>query len=198
MPRKYRKPSIARKVNYLSKMVNRNKPELKQIETSFGGALSTVQTNQLLCEPDKGTNSNQRVGDEVKAVSYYGVFYFNIPATTSDSTQSVRLIHYLTNKPNEAIMEDNGGSTLTYNRLPADKAYIIQEDKLITLSKQGPACRKVILKGKFKYQPRLKWETDNNKIDWHPRMLMMSDVLNMNSADNPQVQGQIRYYYTDA
>lgn len=196
-----KKRSYSKRLKKLEKKVNSNKPETKQFETSIGGPLPNIiqqQFNTLLCDPDKGTNSNQRIGDSIKAISYYGVFYFNLTSTTPETTQGIRFIHYLSQKPNEGIMENNGGTALAYNQIPADKGYIIQEDKLITLSKQGPALKKLIVKGKFKYPINLKWETNNNKIDWHPRLYMTSTTEETTNANKPQVQGQMRYYYTDA
>lgn len=199
MPRKYRrKPTLARKVNYLTKMVKKNKPELKNFVTSFNGSVAAEQTNKLVCDPLRGVNSNQRIGDEIKATSYYGVFYFNMRENSTLDTQSIRLVHYLANKPNELTLENSGGFDMLYNELPAEDSYIIKEDKLITLSKQGPAIRKVIIKGKFKYPINIKWKSDLTMYDWHPRLTLMSDVpIGEASVDKPNVEGQIRYYYTD-
>lgn len=199
MVKRAKKNQIANRIKKLEKKVNSNQPELKQIELYFNSQNITNSGGSSLpsMNPSKGTNSNQRIGDKIKLVSYYGVFYMRLHETGADTTNSIRMIHCLNEnaQATDSPIYNNGGTQMLFNQLPQDQGLIVLEDKLITLSQQGPACRKLVIKKKFKYPVNLKWDTNNEYVGWVPQIYFTSDS---SLPSHPVLDGQIRYYYTDA
>lgn len=202
-----KKNNVSKRLKKLEKKVALQKPELKQVTTDVSTYIDSYNTGpapqgQIVFSPldiFKGINSNQRIGDEIRAISYYGVFYFTIPAGSGAVTASVRMIHYLTDTPNHQTLDDNQGEPMAFDEIPRDLGIVTYEDKLICLSLNGPRCRKVVIKGKFKYPPRVKWDTvGNERHGNHPKLMFVSDTAETTQSLMPQVHGHIRYYYNDA
>ena len=165
------------------------KPEIKTADIQYNNVVLTsgAQNSRLLLPIVQGVNASQRIGDKIKATSYYAQFYIR---STSTNAETLRMIHFF-NEDDSPVILNQSNTPLLINELPRDQGYIIKEDKLITFTPDGTEMKKVVIKGKFRYPHNIKWNNDI-LIGYHPRLVFIS------TSSNVVVNGTIRYFYTDA
>ena len=165
------------------------KPEIKTADIQYNNVVLTsgAQNSRLLLPIVQGVNASQRIGDKIKATSYYGQFYIQSKST---NPCVVRMIHFYNEDDNTQILNQQE-TALLVNQLPRDLGYLIKEDKLLSFTEDGTQMRKVIIKGKFKYPHNIRWNGVAT-IGFHPRMVFMT------TSNDTLVNGTMRYYYTDA
>jgi len=186
--RTFKKRGTSSFKKFVMKKLQAAKPEKKQHDLVYTNLpIPTGQNSQLLLPISRGVNANQRIGDKIKATSYYAQFYIR---STSTNAETLRMIHFF-NEDDSPVILNQSNTPLLINELPRDQGYIIKEDKLITFTPDGTEMKKVVIKGKFRYPHNIKWNNDI-LIGYHPRLVFIS------TSSNVVVNGTIRYFYTDA
>lgn len=191
--------SLNKRIKKLETKVAKNKPEKKMYDVNVNLVVpKTGGTRFDLLPLTAGVGSGGRIGHDVKAVSYYGIFYFS-SNNSAVNNNCIRLVHYWDNERDRVLLENQGGTQMFWNNIPTDSGVSIIEDKLIPLSPNtgGISMRKVVLKGTYKFGRNAEWDdtTSANPIGPHPYLYVTSNTDAGN--ERPTINGQMRYYYTD-
>lgn len=147
---------------------------------------------QSVTDIPEGTSQNQRVGNQITLTSVKYDFFF----AGADSTNSIRMILYISRDPNDII------TTLNFNQAPDLDKYVILRDVFITTSQQGNDC--VRKRGYISFRKRgksnglkVQWSGPNLNQQTKNRVLMYM-VSDSGVVSHPTVNGFFRTFYKDA
>lgn len=173
-------------------------PEKKYFDVEIHRNMSTVGNRYALCDPSQGINTTHRIGNDIKATSYYGVFFVRC-ALNATLTNAIRMVHYWEENENVTSLTKNDGTPLSWNDLQNDYSVEIIEDKLVPIAPDtgGTCIRKVIFKGKYKYPRKIKFSNEfaGTSVNKTPYLWVVGDQTS--GSEFAIMDGTFRYYYTD-
>lgn len=166
------------------------------IYSYFGGVTDSLRTplDNHVTATAQGLDQNERIGNRLNVTSLkYDLFF-----TGADTTNSMRCIFYIPKNPAFLM---SAGSAVGFNKAPDEDQFNILRDIMVTTSSGGPNC--VRKQGWIRFnrgtrsghKERYSGALNTDLVDGHIYVYMVSDSL---AVSDPQVNGYIRSYYTDA
>lgn len=151
---------------------------------------SSGTNDVILNDIAQGTGEGERVKNEIRVTGLYGDLFF----TGADATNSIRVILYI---PKDKGVTLSNATALPFNGAPDLDQFTILKDMLVCTTANGPNCRRMKLKYKFKGRGMRTGFSGaaGSTIIEHP--LYIYFVSDSTAVADPAMNGYIRTYYKD-
>ena len=185
-----RRRGLYKRVKRLERAQARDKPEKKFTYKTWNATSIPDQSapiSQHLTDIFAGTSQGERVGNKVKVTGMYGHLFVN----AADTTNSVRIIVYIPKDPSIAL------AGLSFYQHPDEDNYTILIDKYVCVSTNGPGCKMVSLRRKYKNGINVQFDGTGSG-DRATNPIWIYAVSDSGAVSHPDMSGYLYTYYTDA
>lgn len=187
-----------RTIGRIVKAIVRKSTETSSILANFSatdipaGAASSGSNDVHLTAIQQGTGEGERIKNEIRVTGVYGELF--ITGAAADTTNGYRLVMYVPKDKNVTL---SNSPALNYNAAPDLDSHTILKDWLVCTSTTGPACRRLVVKFKFKGNGMRVGYTGAGvgTVSQHP--LYFYFVSDSSASPLPKLNGYLRLYYKD-
>ena len=180
---KYRKRRQSLR-SMVKKMIRKNE-EPKRYSYAYAnsqvGTSANAIANQVLSNIVAGTNSNQRIGHEIRTTGFYGQFVLKYNASASPTPQVMRIVLVQKRESGDSLQTDGLG---TDSVIDPDR-YIVLYDRMITIVQNADShFKRITIKRKYHRKCRYDATTGepvSNGLEFY--------VVSDNNTNKPSLSG---------